>query len=157
MRWEKNRLLLAVSTGSFFLVAVSLTLMAFDDNEAGNGVSRLGLVCGLGFWIFLVIGILTQIVLSLKIKSWRRTKGGGKGPRVGIFAFFRNLPGKISDVAFLVSLALLAIFWYLTNGTGLMCYISCSLMFFSFCSHCIFNGKNYFYITNWNSFEGKRN
>lgn len=148
-----NCILLILSIISYFNVAASLTVMAFDGVPT-PGISSLGLICGICFWVFLIAGTTLQVVLSnrirkRKIEQHRMRRNMKNQPKLGLISFFRNPLGAASDILFLLAVVSFGIACYQTQGSGIVCYISLSLMFFSFCAHCIFNGKNYFYITNY--------
>lgn len=153
-------ILLATSLVSFLLVAVSLTVMSFGSSATSKGISDLGMVCGICFWLFLITGGVLQVLLSRRIRNWkekyqRAIPGMNEYPKIGLVSVFRNLPGAIGDLLFIVSVIAFAVSYFLTDGIGVICYISLSIIFFSFCSHCIFNGKNYYYIVNRQAIENK--
>lgn len=148
--------LLCASVLSFLLVAASVVLMAFGGSEETG--AKIRLICGICFWVFLLLGILFQVVLSLYVRRWaqkerKMLKQQKNSPKLGLISFFRNLPGKASDLLFPIALIVLVIFYILTKGTSIVCFITLALMIFTFCTHCIFNGKNYYYITNQEKIE----
>lgn len=157
---RSNITLLIGSVFSFFIVAVSLFAMAFGGSATSADVSIISMVCGICFWVFLIIGIVLQVVLSKQIGKWRakyyRIRRNMRiHPKIGLLSFFKSPLGVASDIVLLLSVIAFAVVYYFTEGIGITCYISLSLIFFSFCSHCIFNGKNYFYITNRQTIEDK--
>lgn len=160
MNKKTNIALLTASLLSFLLVAVSLIAMAFGGSATSSDVSIISMICGICFWAFLIIGIVLQVILSKQINKWkakyyRVRRSMRVHPKIGLISIFKNLPGTVSDIAFLFSIITFAVTYYFTEGISILCYISLSIIFFSFCSHCIFNGKNYYYITNRQTIEDK--
>ncbi len=158
MNKKINNFLLIASLVSFLLVAVSLTAMVFVDSATTSKISIVSIICGICFWLFLILGIIFQIVLSNRIRKWkskfyRIRRSMRMKPKLGIISFFKNIPGMISDILFVISILTLGISYFLSNGTSIVCYISLSLAFYSFCTHCIFNGKNFYYMTNQRQIE----
>ncbi len=155
-----NNFLLIASLVSFLLVAVSLTAMAFGGSATSSEISIVSIICGICFWSFLIIGIIFQIVLSKKINKWkskyyRIRRSMRISPKIGIISLFKTPFGIVSDILFLLSLITFVVAYCLTDGISIICYLSLSIIFFSFCSHCIFNGKNYYYIINRQTIEEK--
>lgn len=152
--------LLIGSISSYFIVAASLTAMAFGGSATSADVSLISMICGICFWLFLIVGIVLQIILSRRIGRWRakyyRIRRSMRiQPKIGLISFLKSPLGMVSDIVFLLSVITFAIAYYFTEGIGITCYISLSLIFFSFCSHCVFNGKNYYYISNRQMIEDK--
>ena len=146
---KKNLMLLYISIGSFFLMSVSFLLMPIDF--ATKGMEVLNFMIGIMFWVFLLLGIITQVILGRVRKSWfirnriRRFQSTGK---IGLISFVQNLPACISDGVLVLSIIGLIISVVITNGIGYACYIFLSMTVFSFCMHCILNGKVYYFLTN---------
>lgn len=156
MNKKFNLVLLIVSTSSFFIASVMLTILRFTGQTMAER-SALDFAFAIAFWIFLLIGIVGQIILSIQIKIWEKKYSQSQRLkdtlRPGIIAFFRSFPGILSDGAFLLALIIFIIAHIATDGTGIVCYICVSVMFLAFCLHCIFNGKNYYYIINRDTIE----
>ncbi len=146
---KQDVVLLLISIGSFFLMSCSFLLMPID--LATKELQEFNLLIGIMFWVFLLLGIITQIMLGHIRKKWfirnhiRRLQFRKK---VGIISFVQNLPACIADGFFLISLIGLVISVIITNGTGYACYIFMALLVFSFCMHCILNGNIYYFLTN---------
>ena len=146
---KKNYMTLYTSIGSFFLMSVSFLLMPIDF--AAKGQQIFNLLIGIMFWVFLILGIITQTMLNRARKSWfirnhiRRFQFRGK---IGLISFLQNLPACIADGMLVLSVIGLIISIIVTNGIGYVCYIFMSLTVFSFCMHCILNGKIYFFLIN---------
>ncbi len=152
MNKELNFLLLIISIICFSIVSICLFVMFFIETSVSSPPSRLSLLCGIGFWLCNILGMTIQIVISRNIKCWcqrrRLFRTRFKKERIGIFNIFSNIPATISDVLFAVS-TILFIAFMIIDSTSIFAYISLSLLFLSFSAHCIFNGNNYYYITNY--------
>ena len=111
----------------------------------------MDIIPGVMFWLFLVLGIVGQIILAVRwnryLKLDRRKKTQTRKERVGLLAVFKNIPAIIADVGFLISLVVFAIVTKVTYGLSYACYILLTVCVFTFCLHCIFNGKIYKYVT----------
>ena len=154
MNKTKNTILLIVSLISFALVSVSVFVMFFTVNSSDSGSSAVNLACGVAFWLFLVVGIVLQAVVSVNVKKVRRKLSGTKfaRKRVGLLNAFCNIPATVSDVLLVIS-TILFIICIIKDAASIFAYISLSVLFLSFSAHCIFNGKNYYCITNYEWLE----
>lgn len=149
MSKKKEIILLYVSIGCFFLMSVSFLLMPIDFATRGSQIFNL--LIGIMFWTFLVAGLVIQFILNKIRKNWfirNRIRSSQFRSKVGLISFVRNLPACIADGILAVSLIGLIISVIATNGIGYVCYIFMALLVFSFCMHCILNGKIYYFITN---------
>ena len=153
MNQKINISLLIGSLVSFFIVALDFTLMYFAGVSIQRDFFVKNIVMGVCFWIFLLTGIIFQIMLSVQIKKWciktRLLRSKYKKNSIGIISFFSNTFAIVSDILLGVCLVLFTILFLVTDGTNVITYILFSILFLSFCGHCIFNGKNYYYITNY--------
>ena len=133
-----NFALLIISLICFAVVSGCLFGMFFIETSVDSPPSRLSLLCGLGFWLCNIVGIVLQVIVSKNVKHWyerrRLFRTRFRRNRIGLFNVFSNIPAAISDVLLCVSM---------------IAYISLSVLFLSFSAHCIFNGKNYYYILNY--------
>lgn len=146
---KKEIILLYISIGCFFLMSVSFLLMPIDF--ATKGLQIFNLLIGIMFWVFLLLGIITQFILGHMRKNWfirNRIRKFQFRSKVGLISFVQNLPACIADGIFVISLIGLIISVIATNGIGYACYIFMALLVFSFCMHCILNGKVYYFLTN---------
>lgn len=142
-----------ISIISFLLLSLSFMLMPIESEDSFEGLSKFSLVAGIMFWISLVAGIVTQIVLVHRRKKWyvaNRVKRGQFQQKIGIISFFRNAYAIMADIVAILSLIGLIIAMVATHGTGYICYILVSVFVFAFCMHCILNGKVYYYVINQN-------
>lgn len=150
---KSKKICFVSSLVSFLAVSIAIFMMYFLQTYQTNEIPVLNLVCGLVFWIFLLAGIVLQIILSIKTSKWiaknrRVIRLNKKDRRIGIVSFFKNTPGVISDIALVLSIIALVVSYYITGGVSIVCYVSLSVVFLSFCTHCIFNGKNFYYMKN---------
>lgn len=141
-----------ISLICFTVVSTCLFGMFFIETTVDSPPSKLNLFCGIGFWLFTILGILLQIVVSRNIKRWyerkRLYRSRFRRTKIGLLTFFSNLPAIISDIVLVVSLITFIVIMII-DSTSILAYISLSVLFLSFSAHCIFNGKNYYYITNY--------
>lgn len=122
---------------------MSLSFLAMPANILPNGWSEelCMRIAGISFWSFLLLGIVSQVVCSVRRRRW-----GGQKHRVGLICFFQNKWAAVADVAMFLSLIGLVVAMIATDSRGYLCYIFISLFVFSFCMHCICNGKNFNHI-----------
>ncbi len=141
---KADRCLLAISVIGYLFLSVSVLLM-----PVGNGVLRETpwryLLGGL-FWLSLLVGIIPQFVLSARYRSWHKKQAGGKkqpekSQRIGLISFFQNPLARGADILLILSIVALVLFILLVNNTSYVCYILFALIIFSFCMHCILNGR----------------
>ena len=152
MNKTSNFALLIVSLLCFAVVSASLFGMFFIEAAPEGPPSKLALLCGIGFWLPLISGIVLQTVLSIRTKRWSARRNlrrlGLSRTRIGLFRVFSNIPAVVSDVV-LCSSFVTFISFMIVRASSILAYISLSVLFLSFCTHCIFNGKNYYYIANY--------
>ena len=147
-----NFALLIISLICFAVVSGCLFGMFFIETSVDSLPSRLSLFCGLGFWLCNIVGIVLQVIVSKNVKHWyerrRLFRTRFRRNRIGLFNVFSNIPAAISDVLLCVSMITFIVFMII-DSTSIFAYISLSVLFLSFSAHCIFNGKNYYYILNY--------
>ena len=143
---------LCVSIIAFLLLAVSFLLMPLDVYNKNIESSTINIVAGLCFWIALVAGIASQFILTTKRKRWCSIYNIhnyiNKKSHVGAISFFQNKYAVVTDVVMLISITGCVVSFVATKSTGYICYVFIALAVFSFCLHCILNGRNFFYVTN---------
>ena len=138
-----NLMLLGVSLASFGIMSVSFLLMP---------VEQLGVFPGLLFWLGLVLGVAMQIVLENKRKAFfakynvKNTKK--QRPRNGLLTFGANKVALVVDCIMAVAFIATILAFVITKGVGYLCYVCLAVLVWSFCGHCILNGRNYFHILN---------
>lgn len=142
-RKKVDKLLLKMSIGAFFLMSISFLLMPFDF---------LKIAAGILFWFGLVLGALLQFILEARRKSffsqYRVKRKDIQKPRNGLLSFGANRYACTVDCILLICIPCLIAAFLLTRGTSVFCYIFISLTVFSFCMHCVFNGRIYVYVNN---------
>lgn len=147
-----NSALLIISMICFTVVSGCLFGMFFIETTVDSPPSKLSLLCGLGFWLCNIVGIVLQIIVSKNVKYWyerrRLFRTRFSRNRIGLFSVFSNIPAAISDALLSISTIAFIVFMII-DSTSIFAYISLSVLFLSFSAHCIFNGKNYYYITNY--------
>ena len=150
MERKKNDVIwLIVSVGSFALMSTSFLLMPLDKTV--EQYDAMDIIPGVMFWLFLILGITGQILLIIRRKRYIRTDRKKKiqemEGRIGLISVFANIPAIVADVGSIISLVAFVIATKVTNGMGYICYILLAVCIFTFCLHCIFNGKIYQYVT----------
>ena len=143
---------LIVSIAAFLVFSISFLLMPVEVDPMEQGTSVYTIVAGLMFWLGLIIGILMQVILSILRRNWfsrnRVRLPLTNQPKLGLITFFKNRVALVFDVMFIVSVIGLVISLIATDAVGYSCYVFMALTSFSFCAHCIFNGKIYYFIEN---------
>ena len=145
---KKNHLsrgLLAASIFGFFLMSLSILLVPFE---------KWKVLPGLMFWGGMFLGIFAQVTLELRRRAFfssygvRREKMQKK--RIGLLTFASNPIASVADNAMVASIVATVTVLVLKKGTGYLCYILLAATLFTFCLHCIFNGRIYFHVQNQN-------
>ena len=138
-----DQILLAISVGSFLLMSVSFLLMP---------VKALKMMPGILFWSGLLLGIVTQIILEIRrrafFKFYKVRRKNMQRPRNGLLSFCSNRAAILADAALVVSLLAAVLAFVLTKGYGYVCYVFIAATVFSFCMHCILNGRIFFHANN---------
>ncbi len=136
----------------FLILSVSFLLMPVDSNDAQGKIGVISLLSGIMFYLGLIIGIVMQISASVSCKKVIKKSGIKEKiegqPKIGLISFFQNKLAKIFDVLKAISLIGLIVVISFITSTGYICYVLIATLVFSFFMHCIFNGKNYFYVSN---------
>ena len=128
---KNMKIIMFVSICSFFVMSLSFTLMYFIKSAV---------ICGFLIWIPFILGIVTQLIMRSSVSKDRR---------VGLFSIFSNRYAIFADAVFLISLIAFILSLILSNVPGAMItYILLSVVVFSFCMHCILNGRIFNSILN---------
>lgn len=113
-------------------------------------LEALGFFPGILFWTGLLLGIIPQLVLGgLRRNDEKHTEENQKSRRsrkVGILTFGSNKYAIAADNTMAVSFVLTVLLLILTKGMGWICYFALGAFCFSFCMHCLLNGRNYLFI-----------
>lgn len=140
-----DRLLLGISIGGFAVLAISFMLMP---------VEALGFMPGILFWGGLLTGVVLQIVLETRRNSlfakYNVKRETMQKARNGLLSFRSNSLAAVADIFLIVSAVATILAFILTKGTGYLCYVCLSVLIFSFCMHCILNGRIYIFVKNQN-------
>lgn len=131
-----DRVLLAVSICEFFLMSGSILLMSAQDTK---------LLPGTLFWGGLLLGAVTQVVLSKRRKAFLAAHpdsvGKRKRARIGLLVFAANIPALIADILMVCGIAATVAVFLITKGYGYICNLCLAVAVFASCMHCILNGK----------------
>lgn len=143
---EKSDLFcLWLSIGGFLLMSISFMLMPMET---------LRMASGLLFWSGLITGGGFQIILEARRRAffaqYNVKRERMQKPRNGFLTFGSNRIAMITDNFLVVSVVATILVFLFTRGYGYICYICITVLLFSFCMHCIFNGRNYFHVNNQN-------
>ena len=138
-----DRILLGISVGSFLIMSASFLLMPIES---------ISIIPGLLFWIGLVLGITLQIVLEIRrrafFKSYSVNRGKMQKPKNGLLSFGSNALAIIADRSMVISFVAMILAFVITKGYGYICYVFIATTIFSFCMHCVLNGRIYFHAKN---------
>ena len=147
MRKNKDQtgaMILLVSICSFLTTTVSMLLMSTDISD---------ILLGSLFWGGLLVGVVSQIVLEIRRRSLFRyynvPRQKMQKPRNGLLTFCSNREAMIADLICGASLIATVLAILITKGTAYICAVCIGILLFSFCMHCILNGRNYFHINNY--------
>ena len=151
-RKKIDRLLLGFSIFFFLVFSASFLLMPLGEERADGGITSYAFAAGLMFWVSLFLGMVTQIILSHRRKVWyaAHNSRAAAARKIGLISWFKNVYASIADGMTLLSLVGVVVAYVLTDGIGYVCYVMAFLLMFSFCMHCILNGKNFYYVNHGN-------
>ena len=140
-RKQMDRLLLCLSIVFFAVMSISFLLMPIDAMGGAPGVL---------FWGGFLLGILFQIILETRRRSffakYRVNPKKMQKPRNGFLTFSSNKYAKVVDRILLVSVVCTILAFLITRGTGYLCFVFISISIMALCLHCIFNGRIFFHI-----------
>lgn len=132
----------------FFLFSVSFLIMPIKN----DGIVQprwVVLLSGLMFWIPLLLGIASQILLSKLRKDYLIKDGkiNNRTNRIGLLTFFSNTYALIADSLFVLSILILIVLIIFYKQVSYIHFVFIFLTVLMFSFHCIFNGKNYRFVT----------
>ena len=158
-RKKLDVLWLWISIVSFFLMSATFLLMPLDNMISSLKDSKIVLIAGIGFWSFLIIGIVSQVILAARRRSWYKTQRLSERRsnvrRIGLIVFGFNKLASAADILMIVSLIGMVVSMMFTKATGYICYVFLAMLSFAFCMHCILNGKIFYHITHHYKNNGK--
>lgn len=138
-----DRILLVISVCCFFLMSLSFSLMPVDV---------LGMFPGIMFWVGLAGGILLQVILEMRRRRFYRqmrvNRERMQKTKNGLLSFASSSLATIADYATGIGFVATMLSLIITKGYGIMCYVLITITIFSFCLHCILNGRILFYVNN---------
>lgn len=138
-----DRILLGISVGGFLIMSVSFLVMPIES---------ITILPGLLFWLGLVLGIGLQIVLEVRrrafFKSYVVRREKMQKPKNGFLSFGSNAVAIIADRSMIISFVAMILAFVFTKGYGYVCYVFIATTVFSFCMHCVLNGRIYFHAKN---------
>ncbi len=141
MNVNKSKILLLLSVICFLLMSVDFLIMPIGNNIEKN-MRWFEILTGILFWLPLIAGVVLQIIISFDYRK-NINKDVTDNKLFGAISFFKNKIAVIFDVLSVISLVVLIVMLIFTSATSYFCYILISLFAFSFCMHCILNGKIY--------------
>ncbi len=124
----------------FFVSNIGLFLSQFLVKSNGQKNHLLAIVAGVLFWG----GLLSAIAFTLLLNKTVTNKS--KDRKISLLVFFSNKISTVIDIIMIVSAIAFVIILFINNMSSVATTIFC-IFIFSFEMHCIFNGKNYKYIT----------
>lgn len=138
-----DRILLDISVSFFFMMSISFSLMP---------IHALHIFPGILFWLGLGGGSVLQVILEIRrrrfYKRMRVNRERMQKPRNGLMTFASSSLATIADYTAGIGLAVTVLTLLLTKGYGVVCYVMITITVFSFCLHCILNGRILFFVNN---------
>ena len=119
-----------------FSLVSSLSIVMIPLMKNAQSVRAVGVP--LIFWA----GLISEQIMFLSFGKSVKKDGVKKG-RIGAISFFKCKEGKIADIVFLVSAALLIIITAVQKSESLIQYILIFAAVLSFRCHAVFNGRVY--------------
>lgn len=146
MRRNKGKVgltFLLLSMVGFLLFSISFVLVPKE---------QFVILPGLLFYGGLIVGISFQVVLEIKRKAFFKKhkvkQSRIQKPRNGLFSFGSNRIALVVDSVLIASAIVTALAFIFPKSFGNWCFVCISVLMFSFCAHCVFNGRNFFHINN---------
>ncbi len=151
MRKRTDYILLCSSVLCYFVMALSILLMFFDESKVSFGIDSMPIILGAAFWASFLGGGAIQLVLYFRYIRWyklNRIKRKKKIKGLGLITFFKKPVGISVDIIFITGVIALIIYSFVMKGLGLGCYVLLAISLFFFFMHCIFNGKIFLRLIN---------
>ena len=138
-----DRIIVGISVGCFLIMSVSFLLMPIESTT---------ILPGLLFWLGLALGLVLQIVLEVRrrafFKAYAVNRKKMQKPKNGLLSFGSNSLAIIVDRTMVISFVAMILAFIFTKGYGYICYVFIATTVFSFCMHCVLNGRIYFHAKN---------
>jgi len=138
---RKEKRLLWGSILCFFLMSAAILLMPLGSRGRGWSIFS-----GAVFWLFLLLGIAAQCALASALKRRERSAPERPHPvrqRPGLLCVFRNPLAAAADAVFALSLIALIVTLVWITKTAYVCFVLLAAVAFTFCLHCILNGRSF--------------
>lgn len=134
----KSKSYLLISIISTIVLSLNFLLIPLSSYISFLDARWYQILTGLVFWISLIVLIISQILLSKKAEVSTEIKN-----KIGLITFFKNRYSAIVDIVMFISFILLIIFLFVFDSSNYVHSITIALSVFSFCMHCILNGKHF--------------
>lgn len=142
-RNQTDRKLLCISIVCFFLMSISFLLMS---------VKTMKVIPGVLFWGGLTGGIALQIVLAVRYRAFLKQhpeeKQKKREKRIGLLSFGASPAAMLADKVLAGSTVVMILTFIVTKGSGYLCFVFIATTLFSFCMHCVLNGRICSYVSN---------
>lgn len=133
---------------------LSLCFLFLPYNSADGGLPLKNIITGIIIWLSLASGIVSQILLSVRLKGKIKSDSTIKKQKIGLITFISNRYAFIADALLAVSIILFILSIFLSPYFGYFNYIIWCILTFSLSMHCILNGKIFNYLLHKNAFKG---
>ncbi len=151
-RQQLDRILLYASIACFFFTSFSILIL--PPKLSLTHQRLFGAVAGGVFWFSLLAGVALQVALAIRRREWKSKnhahKRRGRRALPGVIAFGKNPFALAADVACGVCLIAFIAVTAATKGMAYACSVLFAFFVFTFCLHCILNGKIFDYVQNQN-------
>lgn len=148
---DSDRVFLNASIIGFFITSFSFLVMPMDGYLKFVTANIITIVSGALFWFGLVLGFVSLIVLSSRMKKWcvshHIDPGKNKIKKIGLINFFKSKTASVFDILTIISLIAMIIF-FIVNQYSIINYALCAVFTFSLAMHSILNGKLYTFVCN---------
>lgn len=148
---DSDRILLNASIIGFFITSFSFLVMPMDGYLKFVTSNIITIVSGALFWFGLILGFVSLIVLSSRMKKWCVTHhidpGKNNIKKIGLINFFKSKTASVFDILTIISLIAMIIF-FIVDQYSIINYALCAVFTFSLAMHSILNGKLYTFVCN---------
>ena len=142
---RKIRCLLIFTIISFFIMSTDFLLMPISNLITTHNTRWIDILSGIVFWISLISAIVLCLFYIQSCQLWRKQnitdENGHNKRQIGLITFFSNPFSIVADAVMCISFFVFIMLMIFTDRTGFICYVDIAFLTFSFCMHCILNGK----------------
>lgn len=143
---SEDKYLIFIIAG-FLLSSATVFLIPFASFKEHGIAYTLAYAIGGVFWLGLIISLIAMIILNFRrVKNEKGSKKAIKYGTIGLFKFFSNKAAVIFDAAFILSAIVQIALIIIGVDNQIISIIVLFLIVFTFEMHCVFNGRNYFYL-----------